>query len=86
MPKYTITFARSARKELQSLPIDVAERLLKKIESLTINARPAGSKKLSGATDLWRVRVGDYRVVYKIDDNRRIVDVTVVRHRREVYR
>jgi mRNA interferase RelE/StbE len=86
MPKYTITFARSARKELQSLPIDVAERLLKKIESLTINARPAVSKKLSGATDLWRVRVGDYRVVYKIDDNRRIVDVTVVRHRREVYR
>jgi mRNA interferase RelE/StbE len=86
MAGYTITFARSARKELQSLPIDVAERLLKKIESLTINVRPSGSKKLSGATDLWRVRVGDYRVVYKIDDNRRIVDVTVVRHRREVYR
>jgi mRNA interferase RelE/StbE len=86
MPGYTITFARSARKELQSMPIDVAERLLKKIESLTINARPAGSHKLSGATDLWRIRVGDYRVIYKIDDNRRIVDVTVVRHRREVYR
>ena len=68
------------------MPSDVAERLLRKIESLTINARPAGSKKLSGATDLWRVRVGDYRVVYKIDDGRRIVDVTVVRHRREVYR
>jgi mRNA interferase RelE/StbE len=86
MPGYTITFARSARKELQSLPIDLAERLLKKIESLTINARPVGSKKLSGSTDLWRIRLGDYRVVYKIDDNRRIVDVTVVRHRREVYR
>jgi mRNA interferase RelE/StbE len=86
VPGYTITFARSARKELQSLPIDVAERLLKKIESLTINARPAGSQKLSGAADLWRIRIGDYRVVYKIDDNRHIVDVTVVRHRREVYR
>jgi mRNA interferase RelE/StbE len=86
MPGYTITFARSARKELQSLSSDVAERLLRKIESLIINARPAGSKKLSGSTDLWRIRVGDYRVVYKIDDNRFIVDVVVVRHRREVYR
>ena len=86
MPGYTITFARSARKELQSLPSDVAERLLRKIESLIINARPAVSKKLSGSTDLWRVRVGDYRVVYKIDDNRFKVDVVVVRHRREVYR
>jgi mRNA-degrading endonuclease RelE of RelBE toxin-antitoxin system len=48
MPGYTITFARSARKELQSLPIDVAERLLKRIESVITNVRPAGSKKLSG--------------------------------------
>jgi len=86
MPRYKITFARSARKELQSFPADVAERLLKKIESLIINARPAGSQKLSGSTDLWRIRVGDYRVVYRIDDSRRIVDVAVVRHRREVYR
>lgn len=86
MPGYTITFARSARKELQSLPMDVAERLLKRIESLITNARPVGSKKLSGSKDLWRLRVGDYRVVYKIDDSRRAVDVSVVRHRREVYR
>jgi mRNA-degrading endonuclease RelE of RelBE toxin-antitoxin system len=49
--------ARSARKELQSPSIDVAERLLKKIESLITNPRPAGSKKLSGSTDLWRLRV-----------------------------
>ena len=86
MPGYTITFARSARKELQSLPTDVAERLLKRIESLITNARPVGCKKLSGSKDLWRLRVGDYRVVYKIDDSRRTVDVSVVRHRREVYR
>jgi mRNA interferase RelE/StbE len=86
MPDYKITFARSARKELQALPIDVAARLLKKIESLAVNARPVGCKKLSGLTGLWRLRVGDYRVDYKIDDNRRIVDITVVRHRREVYR
>ena len=86
MPGFAITLARSARKELQSLPIDVAERLLKKIELLAVNARPAGSKKLSGSTNLWRLRVGDYRVIYKIDYSGHKVDVVIVRHRREVYR
>ena len=61
---YKITFARSARKELQDLPIDVAERMLKKIGSLASNARPSGCTKLRGATDLWRIRSGDYRVIY----------------------
>jgi mRNA interferase RelE/StbE len=86
MPGYKVTFARSARKELQTLPIDVAERVLEKIETLALNARPAGSKKLSGAKDLWRLRVGDYRVVYKIDDNSRIIDIAIIRHRKAVYR
>ena len=86
MQGYKITFARSARKELQTLPNDVAERILMKIESLAKNARPTGCKKLSGGMNLWRLRVGQYRVIYKIDDNSRIVDVVVVRHRRDVYR
>jgi mRNA interferase RelE/StbE len=81
-----ITFARSARKELQSFPVDVAERVLEKIESLAENARPPGCKKLSGGMNLWRLRVGQYRIVYKIDDNAGIVDVVIIRHRRDVYR
>jgi mRNA interferase RelE/StbE len=83
---YNISFARSARKELQALPIDVAERLLKKIESLALNPRPSGCTKLRGATGLWRIRSGDYRVIYKVDDSKRIVDVILIRHRREIYR
>jgi mRNA interferase RelE/StbE len=86
MPGYTITFSRSARKELQRLPNEIAERVLEKIETLTLNARPEGCKKISGAEDLWRLRVSDYRVVYKIDDKSRMVDIAVIRHRREVYR
>jgi len=86
MSGYKITFARSARKELQSFPIDVAERVLEKIESLAENARPPGCKKLSGGMNLWRLRVGQYRIVYKIDDNAGIVDVVIIRHRRDVYR
>jgi len=86
MPQYAVTFARSARKELQSLPSAIAIRILDKIDLLSSEPRPPGSKKLSGPVSLWRLRVGDYRVVYEIDDKNFIVDISVVRHRREAYR
>jgi mRNA-degrading endonuclease RelE of RelBE toxin-antitoxin system len=60
MPGYTITFARSARKELQSLPIALAARILKKVEALGANPRPVGSKKLIGAKDLWKFFAGRF--------------------------
>lgn len=85
MPQYEITFARSARKELQALQMTVAERILAKIEVLATNPRPPGCKKLRGPTRLWRLRVGDYRVVYQIDDDNRVVDISIVRHRGEAY-
>ena len=85
MPSYEIAFARSARRELQALSQQAAERILKKIDSLASNPRPSGSKKLRGHSGLWRVRVGEYRVVYSIDDNKRVVDVSVIRHRSEAY-
>lgn len=68
MREYTIVFARSARKELQALDRGVAGRVLKRIEALTKDPRPAGCKKLQGAANLWRIRVGDWRVVYSVDD------------------
>jgi mRNA interferase RelE/StbE len=86
MPEYEIVFARSARKELQSLSLIVAERILEKIELLSVNPRPSGCKKLRGQPGLWRVRIGEYRVIYSIDDVTRVVDVSVVRHRSEAYR
>ena len=86
MPLYEIVFARSARKELQALPYTVAERVLEKVELLALNPRPSGCKKLRGHSSLWRIRVGEYRVIYSIDDDNRIVDVSVVRHRSEAYR
>ena len=73
-------------KELQALPLNVAERILIKIESLASNPRPYGCKKLSGPTRLWRLRMGDYRIVYDIDDEERVVDISVVRHRSVAYR
>jgi mRNA interferase RelE/StbE len=85
MSIYEIVFARSARKELQALSYDIAGRILNKIELLALNPRSSGSKKLRGHSNLWRIRVGEYRVIYSIDDDRRIVDVSVVRHRSEAY-
>jgi mRNA interferase RelE/StbE len=86
MADYSISFARSARKELERLSGDVAERILAKIETLAESPRPVGVIKLHGQKNLWRMRVGDYRVVYSIDDFSKAVDVSVIRHRRDVYR
>lgn len=84
--EYAITFARSARKELEALPPKVGQRILGKIDLLVTTPRPSGVKKLHGEDNLWRIRVGDYRVIYEINDAARIVDIAVVRHRSEVYR
>jgi len=86
MADYTITFARSARKELENLPAHIADRILRKIEALAVSPRLPGVIKLQGSRKFWRLRVGDYRVVYSINDFSRTVDVAVVRHRRDVYR
>jgi mRNA interferase RelE/StbE len=83
---YSVVFARSARKELQNLDPQVARRILKQIEALVAHPRPSGVVKLEGATDLWRIRVGEWRVVYRISDRDRLVDVIAIRHRRDAYR
>lgn len=72
--------------ELEILPPVMAGRILGKIEMRARFPRPANSLKLQGHWNLWRMRVGDYRVVYAIDDVARVVDVAVIRRRRDVYR
>ena len=86
MAEYVVVFARSARKELQNLDPQVARRILKQIEALVTDPRPSGVVKLEGATDLWRIRIGQWRVVYRISDRERLVDIIAVRHRGDVYR
>ncbi len=86
MPEYTVTFARSAGKELEALPQGTAQRVFHAIEKLADNPRPSGVVKLHGIKNLWRIRVGDYRVVFSVDEQKRVVDVAYVRHRKDVYR
>jgi mRNA interferase RelE/StbE len=63
---YAVVFARSARKELQNLDPQVAKRILRQIEALVTSPRLSGVVKLEGAADLWRMRIGQWRVVYRI--------------------
>jgi mRNA interferase RelE/StbE len=86
MAEYAVTFARSARNELEALDAPLVTRIVARIEALAVQPRPPGVRKLRGAENQWRLRVGGYRVVYEIDDRRRTIDIVRIRHRREVYR
>lgn len=85
MSECRITFARSARHEVEVLDPSVIRRIFPKIESLATHPRPHGSRKLTGAKNLWRIRIGDHRVIYSIFDNERRIDITAVRHRGEAH-
>jgi mRNA interferase RelE/StbE len=82
---YSLEVKPSARKELESLPDHVLARVVQKLVSLGHAPRPTGCKKLRGYKDQWRVRVGDWRVVYVIDDAAKLISITRIAHRREVY-
>jgi mRNA interferase RelE/StbE len=86
MGEYVVTFARSARRELEGFPRSVVTRVVTRIESLGISPPPAGCRKLQGTGALYRIRIGDYRVIYSVDDGKRVVDIVAVRHRSDAYR
>jgi mRNA interferase RelE/StbE len=82
---YRVALASSAEKELHRLPKKAIASIIHRVEHLESVPRPPGCKKLKGGDNEWRIRVGDYRVVYVIDDAARTVDVTRIAHRRDVY-
>ncbi len=82
---YEVITPRRVQRIIASLPTADGERVLAAIRALAHDPRPSGVTKLRGE-DLWRIRVGDYRVVYAIEDQRLVVTIVRVGHRREVYR
>lgn len=83
---YEILIERRAEKDLRRLAAEIFQRLIAAIQALADDPRPDGCKKLTGSENDWRIRVGDYRVLYEIDDKNQIVRILRVRHRREAYR
>jgi mRNA interferase RelE/StbE len=82
---YELLIKRSAAKELEALPPTYRRRIAARIQQLSAAPRPPGVEKLSGA-EQYRIRQGDYRVLFEIDDGRKTVTVVRIGHRRDVYR
>ena len=84
--RYEIVFTKSALRELVNLPDQEVKRIVDKIDLLADDPRPHGSKKLKGLeNEFWRIRVGQYRVVYSIEDIIRVVEIIGVGHRKDIY-
>jgi mRNA interferase RelE/StbE len=86
MAAYTIDFKASVEKDLRKVPADRLPDILKKIEGLAEVPLPADSKKLFGAENLYRVRVGDYRIIYEVMHKTKNVTIFYIKHRRSAYR
>ena len=82
---YSIQLKKSAFKELSNIPPPYNKKIVDAIDSLAINPRPEGVKKLKGA-EAFRIRVADYRIVYTIEDEIRIVEIQRIRHRKDAYK
>jgi len=85
MPNYHVKLSRTAEKELARLPLQIQERVINAIDLLSENPRRIGSKKLHGSLQAYRFRIGDYRIIYEINDKAKVVDIAYIRHRREAY-
>jgi mRNA interferase RelE/StbE len=83
---YQIQFSKGAAKQIKKLPADIKERIDKKVLDLAIEPRPNGVKKLQCDDNSYRIRVGDYRIIYEIEDDILLVTVIKIKHRNEVYR
>ena len=84
--RYSVVTAPAVDKQLSRLPRSIQRRLVETIEGLESNPRPHGAKKLEGHDNLWRVRVGNYRIIYTLEDERLLVLVVKIGHRGDVYR
>jgi len=85
MARYRLEFRRSVSKDLRAIPKKDIRRILERIEALPSNPRPAGCEKLSGL-ERYRIRQGRYRILYEIIDDRLLITVVKIGHRRSVYK
>lgn len=82
---YKIEFAKQAAKQFKAFPRQEQQRLKIKIDNLEIDPRPSGVVKLSGEQNLYRIRVGNYRIIYSIQDSQLLILIVKIGHRKDVY-
>lgn len=83
---YTVIIAKSVQKQIEALPREIGERVVEKLVQLKDNPRPMGAIKLKGFSDEYRIRIGDYRVRYEVNNEVRLIQILQCKHRRDVYR
>jgi mRNA interferase RelE/StbE len=83
---YEVYVEKAAESDLKRLSTTIFHRVIPQIRNLAENPRPSGCRKLTGSKNDWRIRIGDYRVLYEIDEKAHAVRIMRVRHRREAYR
>lgn len=83
---YEVYLERAAERDLKKLSEDQFQRILPHLKDLSINAKPRGSRKIKGSTNDWRIRVGDYRIIYEVDEKAKAVMILRIRYRKEAYR
>ena len=86
MASYRVEWKNTALRELKQLDRQVLQRLVTAAEGIASDPRPVGARKLTGSDHTYRIRVGDYRIVYEIRDDDGLVEIVRVRHRRDAYR
>ena len=82
---YSVLIKKSAERDLRKIPKADLQRITQRIKDLATSPRPSGNEKLAGQ-DSYRIRQGDYRIVYTVDDNQRLIEIIKIGHHREVYR
>jgi len=83
---HEIFIENSVERYLKKIPKDIFDKIILHIKRLAKNPRPVGSRKLTGVRSSWRIRIGDYRVIYEINSSKKTVKIYKVKHRRDVYR
>jgi len=83
---FRIEWKKSTRKDLRKLPSSITDKIVEAVENLAENPFPHGVEKLSGSEHAYRIRLGDYRIVYEVVTESKLVEIQCVRHRKDVYR
>jgi len=83
---YEVLLERRAERDIKRLPKEVFDRIIPHLKALSENPKPSGCRKISGSRSDWRIRIGDYRVIYEVSEQEHAVKVMRIRHRKNVYR